>query len=61
MKRHIKKISKGYGVCMACGKHYNRTDWYSWHSLFDGSLIHEKICKKCAKREAGSKYWDRVK
>ncbi|MBA95814.1 MAG: hypothetical protein CMP21_08880 [Rickettsiales bacterium] len=52
----IKKINKDTGVCLCCGDVSIRVvQWYEWYSIFDGRLLLEKICKKCAKRELGSK------
>ena len=57
MKNQIEKRYKGAGRCMACDKPYTRTTWFAWYSLFDGELISENICKKCANREVGRKHW----
>ena len=51
----IEKIGKQEGKCKSCDAYSLNSMWYKWYSLFDGRLLLDMICKKCAKRELGSK------
>lgn len=54
----MKVIVKGIkltGKCECCGDYKMNFQSYKWYSLFDDRLLCEHICKKCAKRELGSK------
>ena len=54
MKIIVKGIKKT-GKCECCGDYKMNFQTYKWYSLFDSELLLEHICKKCAKRELGSK------
>ena len=52
----IKKANKETGLCLCCGDmSYKVVQFYKWYSIYSGDLLLEKICKKCAKRELGTK------
>jgi len=51
----IVKDKKITGECECCGDYKMNFQSYKWYSLFDGKLLFNHICKKCAKRELGSK------
>ena len=59
----IEKANKGTGLCLCCGDmSFRVVQWYRWNSILSGEMLLEKICKKCAKRELGTKNkkdWDR--
>jgi len=60
----MKIIEKGIkitGKCKCCSDYKINTQWYKWHSPFDGRLIYDMICKKCAIREIGSKNVKKLK
>ena len=57
----IEKNFKGIGKCKCCGAYKMNSTWYKWYSPFDGRLIHDIICIRCAQREIGSKRKNELK
>jgi hypothetical protein len=51
----IEKGLKTTGKCKCCGDYKMNSQFYKWYSIFDGHLIYDMICKRCARRELGSK------
>ena len=51
----VQKGKKITGKCECCGDYKMNFQSYKWYSAFDGRLLCEHICKKCATRELGSK------
>ncbi len=51
----IEKSVKATGKCKCCETYKMNSQWYKWYSMFDGRLLLDMICKKCAKRELGNK------
>ena len=51
----IEKGIKTTGKCKCCDTYKMNAQFYKWYSPFDGRLIYDMICSKCAKRELGSK------
>ena len=53
-------------ACFSCSAYKMRAQFYNWYShpaLTNvlGNKLNGIICSNCAKREAGSKHWERVK
>ena len=52
-------------ACDSCGKYKQYSQFYDWHHHPGLSFLGEGrigvICMPCAKREAGSKPWERIK
>ena len=57
----INKNFKGSGKCKSCDDYKMNSMWYKWYSPFDGRLIFDMICRKCAQREIGSKRKNKLK
>ena len=57
----IKKNIKTSGKCKCCGDYKMKAMWYKWYSDYDSRLVYDMICKRCAKRELGSKNLKRHK
>ena len=51
-------------TCYSCGKYKMSSKFYDWYHHpalhFLGRERIGVVCTPCAKREAGSNYWDRV-
>ena len=52
-------------VCFSCGDYKIRAKFYEWYSHPSlKNILDEKlngiICSKCAKREAGSRLWNKM-
>ncbi len=65
MREHLEmsitaKAYKVPGRCEMCHSNYLRThQFFHW----EGMLTKDKliVCSKCAKKEAGKKYWNKVR
>ena len=49
-------------ACFACGTYKMKAQFYEWYphpalKTILGGKLNGIICSKCARREAGSKYW----
>ena len=51
----IAKGEKTTATCKCCDDYKMNAQFYKWYSPFDGNLLYDRICRKCAKRELGSK------
>ena len=52
-------------TCDSCGNYKMKSNFYNWHHHPSLTFLGEGrigvICTPCAKREAGSKGWERIK
>ena len=53
-------------TCFSCGSYKMRAQFYDWYShpaltSVLGNKLNGIICSNCARREAGSRYWKKVK
>ena len=53
-------------TCFSCSSYKMRAQFYNWYShpaLINtlGNKLNGIICSNCARREAGSKHWEKVK
>mgnify|MGYP003113445976 CR=1 FL=1 len=53
-------------ACFSCGDYKMKAQFYDWYShpalkTITNSKYYGAICSKCAKREAGSNYFDNIK
>ena len=53
-------------ACFSCDTYKMRAQFYEWYpnpalKTILGTNLNGIICSNCAKREAGSKYWKKIK